>query len=94
MLCVEMLRHGYTLVAKFHYLHHDEKDQRYADLSELGERLISAAKKANIRITLIPISYQKGGFDLSAEVHLRRFLSKDVDDYFYYSKPLMNSSNL
>ena len=89
-----MLLNDYTLVAKFHYLHHDEKGQRYANLSELGERLISAAIKANIRIKLIPISYQKGDFGLSAEVHLRRFLSKDVDDYFYYSKPLMNSSNL
>ena len=83
MLYVEMLRNGYTSVAEFHYLHHDKKGQRYTNLSELGERLISAAKKAGIRITLIPIFYQKGGFGLSAEVHQRRFLSKDVDDYFY-----------
>ena len=84
MLYVEMLRNGYTSVAEFHYLHHDEKGHHYANLSELGERLISAAKKAGIRITLIPIFYQKGGFGLSAEVHQRRFLSKDVDDYFCY----------
>ena len=92
-MLTQMLLNDYTLVAKFHYLHHDEKGQSHANLSELGEQLISAAKKANIRITLIPISYQKGDFGLSAEVHLRRFLSKDVDDYFCYSKPRMNSSN-
>ena len=62
MLYVEMLRNGYTSVAEFHYLHHDEKGHHYTNLSELGERLISAAKKAGIRLTLIPIFYQKGGF--------------------------------
>ncbi len=46
MLYVEILRNGCTSVAEFHYFHHDEKGQRYANLSELGERLISAAKKS------------------------------------------------
>lgn len=82
MLYVEMLRNGYTSVAEFHYLHHDDKGLPYAHISELGERLISAAKTAGIHITLIPIFYQKGGFGLPAESHQRRFLSKDVDDYF------------
>ena len=82
MLYVEMLRNGYTSLAEFHYLHHDEKGLRYPNLSELGERLISAAKTAGIRITLISIFYQKGGFGLPAEVHQRILLSKDTDDYF------------
>ena len=42
MLYVEMLRNGYTSVAEFHYLHHDDKGLPYAHISELGERLISA----------------------------------------------------
>ena len=82
MLYVEMLCNGYTSVAEFHYLHHDDKGLPYANISELGMRLISAAKTAGIHITLIPIFYQKGGFGLPAESHQRRFLSKDVDDYF------------
>ena len=82
MLYVEMLRNGYTSVAEFHYLHHDDKGLPYTNMSELGERLISAAKTAGIHITLIPIFYQKGGFGQPAEAYQRRFLSKDVDDYF------------
>ena len=66
---------GYTSLAKFHYLHHDEKGRRYANLSELGERSISAAKTA-IRITLISISYKEGGFGIPTEVHQRILLRK------------------
>ena len=44
-LYAEMLRHGYTNVAEFHYVHHDKNGKHYSNLSEMGERLISAAKK-------------------------------------------------
>ncbi len=62
MLYSEMVRHGYTNVAEFHYVHHDKNGQPFANLAEMGERLISAAKTAGINITLVPIFYQKGGF--------------------------------
>ena len=62
MLYAEMLRHGYTHVAEFHYLHHDQNGQNYEDLAEMGNRLVAAAKSVGIGITLIPIFYQKGGF--------------------------------
>lgn len=81
MLYMEMLRHGYTQVAEFHYVHHDIAGQPYGNLAELGERLIAAAKKAGIKITLVPIFYQKGGFGKIAEAHQRRFLSKNIDQY-------------
>ena len=81
MLYMEMLRHGYTHVAEFHYVHHDISGQPYGNLAELGERLIAAAKKAGIKITLVPIFYQKGGFGKTAEAHQRRFLSKDINHY-------------
>ena len=59
MLYVEMLRNGYTSVAEFHYLHHDEKGHHYANLSELGERLISAAKNSiKITATDLEIEYK------------------------------------
>jgi formimidoylglutamate deiminase len=81
-LYAEMLRRGYTHVAEFHYLHHDINGRAYANLSETGERLLSAAQTAGIKITLIPVFYQMGGFDRPAESRQRRFLSKTVDDYF------------
>lgn len=81
MLYSEMLRFGYTEVAEFHYLHHDKDGKHFQNLSEMGERLIAAAKKTGIKITLIPIFYQKGGFGKEAQEGQRRFLSHDADQY-------------
>ena len=81
MLYAEMLRHGYTEVAEFHYVHHQISGKRYDNKAELGERLIAAAKKVGIKITLIPIFYNKGGFGQKASSNQSRFLSKNIDDY-------------
>ena len=87
-LYVEMLRRGYTQVAEFHYLHHDTHGRPYTNLSETGERLLAAAENAGIRIMLIPVFYQMGGFGKGAEARQRRFISATVDDYF----KLLNAS--
>ncbi|GAA4113639.1 formimidoylglutamate deiminase [Aquimarina addita] len=81
MLYSEMARHGYTNVAEFHYVHHDQQGNPYTDLSEMGSRLVAAAKTAGIAITLVPIFYQKGGFGLAPNQRQRRFISPTVDDY-------------
>jgi formimidoylglutamate deiminase len=54
----------------------------------MGERLVAAAKNAGIRITLVPVFYQKGTFGQDPQPRQRRFISKSVDDYF----KLLNSS--
>ncbi len=82
MVYAEMVRHGYTHVAEFHYLHHDKDGKSYANLSEMGERMVAAAKTAGIKITLVPVFYQKGGFGQDPQARQQRFLSKTVDDYF------------
>jgi formimidoylglutamate deiminase len=82
ILYAEMVRHGYTHVAEFHYLHHDKEGKPYSNLAEMGERMIAAAKIAGIKITLVPVFYQKGGFGLDPQPRQRRFISKTVDDYF------------
>ena len=81
MLYAEMLRHGYTSVAEFHYVHHDQKGKPYANLSEMGSRLVSAAQKTGLKITLVPIFYQKGGFGKEATEEQRRFISSSIDAY-------------
>lgn len=86
MLYAEMLRHGYSNVAEFHYLHHDKNGEPYANLAETGTALIEAAKETGIKITLIPIFYQKGGFGIEPNERQRRFISKTFDDYACLSK--------
>ena len=44
MLYKEMLRHGYTHVAEFHYIHHQTDGSKYDNLAEMGQRMINAAK--------------------------------------------------
>ena len=61
-LYVEMLKAGYTAVGEFHYLHHDADGNPYASLTEMSERVITAARTAGIAITHLPVLYRHGGF--------------------------------
>lgn len=81
MLYSELIRHGYTNVAEFHYVHHEKNGSPYQNLAAMGESLIEAAKDAGIKITLIPIFYQKGGFNQPPNERQRRFISSTFDDY-------------
>jgi formimidoylglutamate deiminase len=81
-LYAEMLRHGYTHVVEFHYLHNDKDGQPYANRAEMGERLVAAADVAGINITLVPVMYQYGGFGRPPDDRQRRFISGSMDAYF------------
>ena len=61
-LFVEMLEAGYTSVGEFHYLHHDRKGHPYADLAETSERILVAARRTGIALTLLPVLYTSSGF--------------------------------
>ena len=61
-LYVEMLKHGYTAVAEFHYLHRDAQGRPYENRAEMAERVIAAASAAGIAMTLLPVLYAHGGF--------------------------------
>jgi formimidoylglutamate deiminase len=82
MLYAEMLRKGYTQVAEFHYMHHNKDGTPYNNLAETGDRLIQAAKKSGIKITLIPVFYQRSNFGKAALPQQSRFISRSIDDYF------------
>lgn len=81
MLYAELVRNGYSNVAEFHYVHHDKNGKPYNNLAAMGEALIEAANEAKIKITLIPIFYQKGGFGIEPNENQRRFISKTFEDY-------------
>ncbi len=61
-LYVELLRHGFTAVAEFHYLHHDVEGRPYAEREEMSLRCIEAARACGIAITHLPVLYAHGGF--------------------------------
>lgn len=82
MLYAEMLKRGYTHVAEFQYLHHDKDGKPYGNPAEMSVSLLAAAATTGIRITLVPVFYQKGGFGKKAEPAQRRFCFHSVDQYF------------
>jgi len=86
MLYSEMIRHGYTHVAEFHYLHHNVDGNQYSKLATMGKSLIKAAKRSGINITLVPIFYQMGGFGKPATDKQKRFISPTVEDYLQLLK--------
>jgi formimidoylglutamate deiminase len=61
-LYVEMIEAGYTSVCEFHYVHHDADGLPYADDATLSLALLSAARRAGIGLTLLPVLYQTSGF--------------------------------
>src|SRR4051812_33045104 len=61
-LYIELLRHGYTTVGEFHYLHHDRDGRPYADKAELAHAIAGAAAASGIALTLMPVMYAHGGF--------------------------------
>ena len=61
-LYIEMLKHGYTSVAEFHYLHNDREGRPYADRAEAANCIVSGASAAGIALTLLPVLYAHGGF--------------------------------
>jgi formimidoylglutamate deiminase len=72
---VEMLEGGFTRVGEFHYVHHDVTGQPYADPAELTARVVAAAERAGIALTLLPVFYAQGGFGgAPANEGQRRFL--------------------
>jgi formimidoylglutamate deiminase len=81
MLYAELLRNGFTSVAEFHYVHHAPGGEPYDNSAEMGAALVEAAREAGIKITLIPIFYQKGGFGIAADERQKRFISATFDDY-------------
>lgn len=80
-LYAEMLRHGITAVTEFHYVHHDEKGKFYSNPAELGIRLMEAAEKVGIKITLVPQLYMLGGFNQPAHDLQRRFICSSLEEF-------------
>ena len=68
-LYIEMLRHGYTAVAEFHYVHHP---------AEMLDRHLAAARETGIAITLLPSLYRWSNFGAKPLAPRQRRFASDV----------------
>ena len=62
-LYAELLESGTTTVGEFHYLARQPGGTPYDDPAELAERIVAAAADTGMGLCLLPVIYERGGFD-------------------------------
>jgi formiminoglutamate deiminase len=77
----EMLEAGFTHVAEFHYLHHDPAGVAFADPGELAGRVVAAAARSGIGLTLLPVLYAHAGFGGSEPDPRQRRFCNDLESF-------------
>ncbi len=91
-LYVEMVSSGYTTVVEFHYLHRQPGGGELT--SAMLKALIRAANDAGIRLTYVPILYERGGFDgkpLSREQQRFALSLDEFTDHYQQATTLLKS---
>lgn len=78
-LYMECLRHGYTAVCEFHYLHRAPDGAFYANMAETAERVIAAARQTGIGITMLPVLYSYADFGQAPLRHEQRRFSTNPE---------------
>lgn len=75
----EMVATGYTSVAEFHYLHNQPDT---AETSEaMFEAIAAAAAASGIRLTYVPVLYERAGFEHPEPTADQERFARSVDDF-------------
>ncbi len=80
LVYLEMLQFGMTGVCEFHYVHHTAGGRAHANPAEMSDRLIAAADRTGLGLTLLPVLYAHGGIGKPVEETQKRFVHP-LDDY-------------
>jgi len=75
----EMLQSGYTTVVEFHYLHRDPAT--HAAGMPMFEALAAAAADAGIRLTYVPVLYERAGFHASGPEGSQKLFALSLQDF-------------
>jgi len=75
----EMLASGYTAVAEFHYLHRDPDDLERQDA--MLNALVEAAQDSGIRLTYVPVLYERAGFNDDLPAAEQHNFAMSVDEF-------------
>jgi len=83
---LDMLRSGFTSVAEFFYLHHGPDGRPGVAMAEAVAR---AAQRTGIRLRLVPVYYERGGFETALDpVQKMRFAHASVEAFEDYVRAL------
>ncbi len=75
----EMLQSGYTTVVEFHYLHRNPASN--AAGLQMFEALAAAAGDAGIRLTYVPVLYERAGFHASGPEGAQKLFALSLDEF-------------
>lgn len=75
----EMLSAGYTSVAEFHYLHRDPTNPGASDV--MFDAIATAASDSGIRLTYVPVHYERAGFDDPEPTTRQATFAMNVDEF-------------
>ncbi len=75
----EMLASGYTSVAEFHYLHRDPRNPAKQDA--MLQAIVEAARDSGIRLTYVPVLYERAGFDDPEPAAYQRNFAMKLDEF-------------
>ncbi len=78
----EMLRSGYTSVAEFHYLHRDPLDSGAVDA--MFRAIMTAARESGIRLTYVPVHYERAGFEDPEPTTQQASFAMSVDEFLQH----------
>jgi len=78
-LYAECLRHGYTSVCEFHYLHRAPDGAFYDNMAETAQRVIAASQESGIGLTMLPVLYSFADFSQDALRNEQRRFSTNPD---------------
>lgn len=88
-LYVDMLKSGYTQVAEFNYLHHDQFGTPY-DNDDISTQLQNAASSVGIGQTLLPVLYTYSGFGQQSPDETQKRFIQSTQQYLTQFTELKN----
>ena len=89
----ECLRHGYTSVCEFHYLHRAPDGAFYRNMAETAERVIAAARHTGMGMTMLPVLYSYADFNQKALSHEQRRFATSPEQVLQLVQLLESSRN-
>jgi formimidoylglutamate deiminase len=75
----EMLAAGYTSVAEFHYLHRDPTTHENGEA--MFDAIATAAQDSGIRLTYVPVHYERAGFEDPEPTARQASFAMSVDEF-------------
>jgi len=87
---LEMVSSGYTSVAEFHYLHREPGSDQDDDV--MFEAIRDAAQDSGIRLTYVPVLYERAGFDRPEANASQRLFALDLEHFLAHHERVSSRS--